>query len=204
MQRWDEITGAVTGEAFDYLPNFWEISVGCERCAKLSQEDDFASSLTLLALALHRLKIIISLKSQVRFILLKACFFFFTATSHCLFHDGTVILRDFLDCGIAFQSSFANTSFKEAIGVAQWDGERSQSLITGGVKFLPVCFGEVPYWDTMVFRCGVRIDICWNSRMVTAQEFVCYCAYAEGSAWARDKAPCIMSSEWKIRWCSSV
>jgi len=22
MQRWDEITGAVTGEAFDYLPNF--------------------------------------------------------------------------------------------------------------------------------------------------------------------------------------
>jgi len=22
MQRWDEIAGAVTGEAFDYLPNF--------------------------------------------------------------------------------------------------------------------------------------------------------------------------------------
>jgi len=35
VQRWDEITAAVTGEAFDYLPNLREISVGCEQCAKL-------------------------------------------------------------------------------------------------------------------------------------------------------------------------
>jgi len=69
------------------------------------QEDDFASSITLLALALHRLKIIIPLKNQVRFILLKACFFFFTATSHCLFHHGTALLRDFLDCGIGSRAA---------------------------------------------------------------------------------------------------
>jgi len=34
MQCWDEKTVAVTGEAFDYLQNFWDFSVGCERCAK--------------------------------------------------------------------------------------------------------------------------------------------------------------------------
>jgi len=52
----------------------------------------------------------------------------------------------------SFQSSFANTNFKEAIGVAQLDGERSQSLIAGGTKFLPVYFGEVPFRVPMVFR----------------------------------------------------
>jgi len=47
--------------------------------------------------SLHRLKIIMSRKSQVRFILLKACFLFLTAMSHCLFHHGTAILIDLLD-----------------------------------------------------------------------------------------------------------
>jgi len=64
------------------------------------QEDDFASSITLRAFALHRLKIIISRKSHVGFILLKACFLFLTAMSHCLFHHGTAILIDLLDRGI--------------------------------------------------------------------------------------------------------
>ena len=60
MQRWDEIAGAVTGEAFDYLPNF-EIVLDVNDVKNCCQEDDFTSSITLLALALHRLKIIISL-----------------------------------------------------------------------------------------------------------------------------------------------
>jgi len=30
-------------------------------------------------------------------------------------------------------------------------------LIAGGAKFLPVGFGEVPFRDTMVFRCGVAL-----------------------------------------------
>jgi len=85
-----------------------------------------------------------------------------------LFHSNVALLilpwnSDFerlLGLWNSFQSSFANTSFKEAIGIAQEDGERSQSLIAGGAKFLPVCLGEVPFRDTMVFRCGVRIDIC--------------------------------------------
>jgi len=57
MQRWDEITGAVTGEAFDYLPKL-EIVLDVSDVQNCCQEDDFASSITLLALALHRLKII--------------------------------------------------------------------------------------------------------------------------------------------------
>jgi len=105
MQRWDEITGAVTGEAFITFQTFERSVLDVSDVQNCCQEDDFASSITLLALALHRLKIIISLKCQLRFILLKACFFFFTATSHCIFHHGTVILRNFLDCGIASRAA---------------------------------------------------------------------------------------------------
>jgi len=83
--------------------------------------------------------------------------------------------------GNSFQRSFANTGFKYAVGVAQWDGERSQSLITGCAKYLPVCFGEVPFRDTMVFRHGVHIDTCYNNRVVATQDFACYCSCAEGS-----------------------
>jgi len=78
------------------------------------QEDDFACLLvqTFLALVLHRSKIIISLKSQVRFILLKACF---------LFHSNVALLtppwnsefKRLLGLWNSIQSSFANTSFNE-------------------------------------------------------------------------------------------
>jgi len=61
------------------------------------QEDDFGSSITLRAFALQRLKMIMSRKSQVRFISLKACFLFLTAMSHYLLHHGTAILIDLLD-----------------------------------------------------------------------------------------------------------
>ena len=83
------------------------------------QEDDFASSITLLALALYRLKIIISLKSQVRFILLKACFFLFHSNVALLFPPWKSDFKRLLGLWNSFQSSFANTSFKEAVGVAQ-------------------------------------------------------------------------------------
>ena len=70
MQHWDEITGAVTGEAFDYrlitIQTFERLVLDVSNVQNCRQEDDFASSIALLALALHRLKIIISLKSQVR------------------------------------------------------------------------------------------------------------------------------------------
>jgi len=61
------------------------------------QEDDFASSITILAFALHRLKMIISRKSHVRFIRLKASILFLAVMSHCLFNHGTGILRDLLN-----------------------------------------------------------------------------------------------------------
>jgi len=61
------------------------------------QKDDFALSIALRAFALHRLKMIMSRKSQARFILLKACFLFLTAMSHFLFHHGTAALIDLLD-----------------------------------------------------------------------------------------------------------
>ena len=83
------------------------------------QEDDFASSITLLALALYRLKIIISLKSQVRFILLKACFFLFHSNVALLIPPWKSDFKRLLGLWNSFQSSFANTSFKEAVGVAQ-------------------------------------------------------------------------------------
>jgi len=125
-------------------------------CKICCLEDDLASSITLLALALHRLKII-SVKIQVRFILWKACFFHSNVT--LLIPPWNSDFKRLLGLWNSFQSSFANTSFKEAIGVAQRDGERSQSSIAGVAKFPPVCFGEVPFGDTMVFRYGVRIDI---------------------------------------------
>jgi len=86
------------------------------------QEDDFASSIARRAFALHRLKTIMSRKSQVRFILLKACFV----------SDGNVTLlippwNGNFDRPLAlrnsFQSSFPNTRFKEAVSIVQGDGE---------------------------------------------------------------------------------
>ena len=127
-------------------------------CKIVAKRTTFASSIALLALALHRLKIMISLKSQDGFILLKACFLF-TATSHCLFHHGTAILRDFLDCGIAFRAASRPIVSKRGNRRSSAIWRKRQSLIACGSKFLPVCFGEVPFRDNMVFRCGVRIDI---------------------------------------------
>ena len=90
--------GAVSGKAFYHLPNFCgRLVVDVSDVQNSCQEDDFASSITLLAFTRHRLKIITSRKSLVRFILLKACFLFFTAMLHCLFHHGTAILRDLFD-----------------------------------------------------------------------------------------------------------
>jgi len=60
-------------------------------------EDDFASKISLRAFSLHRLKMLMSCKSQVRSIQLKACFFVFPAMSYCLFHHRTAILIDLLD-----------------------------------------------------------------------------------------------------------
>jgi len=83
------------------------------------QDDDFASSITLLSLALHRLKIIISLKSQVRFILLKACLFLFHSNVAPLVPPWNSDFKRLLGLWTSFQSSFANISFKESVGIAQ-------------------------------------------------------------------------------------
>ena len=93
-QRWARIrAGSDLIRTFYDFPNFCEILWHVIDLLNYCQEDDFASSITLLASALHRLKMIILCKSQVLFILLKACFLFLRAMSHCLFHHGTAILR---------------------------------------------------------------------------------------------------------------
>ena len=56
--------------------------------------------MTFPATALRRLKMSMSMDRLVRRMRLNACFLFFTASAHSLFHQGTLILWEFLDCGI--------------------------------------------------------------------------------------------------------
>ena len=56
--------------------------------------------MTFLAKALRRLKMSLSMDRLVRHMRLNACFLFFTASAHSVFHQGTLILWEFLDCGI--------------------------------------------------------------------------------------------------------
>jgi len=81
------------------------------------QEDDFASRITLLTFALHRLKMITSRKSHVCFIRLKACFLFLTAMSHCLFQHWNSDFERPLGLMNSVQSSFANTGFEETVRI---------------------------------------------------------------------------------------
>jgi len=96
-QRWNKTRGRFPEKLFISFQTLDRLVVDVRDVQNCQKEDDFASSITLRAFALHRLKMIMSGKSQACFILLKAYFLFLTAMSHCLFHHGTAILIDLLD-----------------------------------------------------------------------------------------------------------
>jgi len=81
------------------------------------QEDNFASSITFRAFALYRLKM--SRKSQVRFILLKACFLFYSDNVTLPIPPWNSDFYRPLGLRNSFQSSFPNTHFKETVSIVQ-------------------------------------------------------------------------------------